>query len=138
MSDEIRIQFTRFSAFYSPLIATMAGGFLQQEGFAPRHSIAPLGKSAIDGVVAGTVDVCQSAPSQGFGPLEKGQTPPAVHFAQINEMDGFFLTGRAPDPAFSWGKLKASGCSWTTAASRSPCSSTPATSAASTSGASWR
>jgi NitT/TauT family transport system substrate-binding protein len=29
-----------------------------------------------------------------------------VHFAQVNEMDGFFLTGRAPDPAFSWDKLK--------------------------------
>ncbi len=99
MSDEISIQFTRFSAFYSPLIATIAGGFLQQEGFAPRHSIAPAGKSAIEGVVVGTVHVCQSAPSQGFGPLEKGQAPPAVHFAQINEMDGFFLTGRArPSP----------------------------------------
>ena len=72
MSDEISIQFTRFSAFYSPLIATFAGGFLQVEGFAPRHSNAPPGKSAIDGLLAGTVQVCQSAPSQGFGPLEKG------------------------------------------------------------------
>jgi NitT/TauT family transport system substrate-binding protein len=106
MSDEINIQFTRFSAFYSPLIATIAGGFLRDEGLTPRHSIAPLGKSAIEGVAAGTVHVCQSAPSQGFGPLEKGQTPPAVHFAQINEMDGFFLTGRAADPGFSWDKLK--------------------------------
>jgi NitT/TauT family transport system substrate-binding protein len=106
MSDEISIQFTRFSAFYSPLIATIAGGFLKEEGLEPRHSIAPAGKSAIEGVVAGTVHVCQSAPSQGFGPLEKGQKPPAVHFAQINEMDGFFLTGRAPDPGFTWDKLK--------------------------------
>ncbi len=106
MSDEINIQFTRFSAFYSPLIATIAGGFLRDEGLTPRHSIAPLGKSAIEGVAAGTVHVCQSAPSQGFGPLEKGQTPPAVHFAQINEMDGFFLTGRAADPGFAWDKLK--------------------------------
>ena len=106
MSDEISLQFTRFSAFYSPLIATIAGGFLKGEELEPRHSIAPAGKSAIEGVVAGTVHVCQSAPSQGFGPLEKGQAPPAVHFAQINEMDGFFLTGRAPDPAFSWDKLK--------------------------------
>jgi NitT/TauT family transport system substrate-binding protein len=105
MTDEIRIQFTRFSAFYSPLIATIAGGFLSEEGFAPKHSVAPAGTSAIDGVVAGTVDVCQSAPSQGFGPLEKGQAPPALHFAQINEMDGFFLTARAPDPAFTWTKL---------------------------------
>jgi NitT/TauT family transport system substrate-binding protein len=106
MSDEIHIQFTRFSAFYSPLIATIAGGFLAQEGLTPRHSVAPPGKSAIEGVVAGTVHVCQSAPSQGFGPLEKGQQPPAVHFAQINEMDGFFLTGRAAEPGFTWDRLK--------------------------------
>jgi len=106
LSDAIRIQFTRFSAFYSPLIATVAGGFLKEEGFAPQHSIAPAGTSAIEGVVQGTVDVCQSAPSQGFGPLEKGQAPPALHFAQINEKDGFFLTARAPDPAFAWDKLR--------------------------------
>jgi len=106
LSEEINIQFTRFSAFYSPLIATIAGGFLKEEGLQPKHSNAPVGKSAIDGVVAGTVHVCQSAPSQGFGPLEKGQTPPAVHFAQINEKDGFFLTGREPDPAFTWDKLR--------------------------------
>jgi NitT/TauT family transport system substrate-binding protein len=106
MSDEISIQFTRFSAFYSPLIATIAGGFLKEEGLPPKHSIAPPGKSAIEGLVNGTVHVCQSAPSQGFGPLEKGQVPPAVHFAQINEKDGFFLTGRVPDPAFSWDKLR--------------------------------
>ena len=106
MSDEISIQFTRFSAFYSPLIATIAGGFLAQEGLRPKHSVAPAGKSALEGVLAGTVHVAQSAPSQGFGPLEKGQRPPAVHFAQINEKDGFFLTARAPDPAFTWDKLR--------------------------------
>jgi NitT/TauT family transport system substrate-binding protein len=106
MSNEINLQFTRFSAFYSPLIATVAGGFLKEEGLEPKHSVAPAGTSAIDGVVKGTVHVCQSAPSQGFGPLEKGQTPPAVHFAQINEKDGFFLTARAPDLAFSWDKLR--------------------------------
>ena len=106
MRDEIRIQFTRFSAFYSPLIATIAGGFLETEGLTPRHSVAPAGKSAIEGVVAGTVDVCQSAPSQAFGPLERGLRPPVVHFAQINEMDGFLLTGRALEPAFTWDTLR--------------------------------
>ena len=106
MSDEINIQFTRFSAFYSPLIATIAGGFLAEEGLTPKHSVAPPGKSAIEGVVAGSVHVCQSAPSQGFGPLERGQTPPVAHFAQINEMDGFFLTARAPDPGFTWDRLR--------------------------------
>ena len=50
--------------------------------------------------------VAQSAPSQGFGPLEQGKPPAAVHFAQINERDGFFLTGRRADPTFSWTSLK--------------------------------
>src|SRR5512140_3277160 len=106
MAQAINIQFTRFSAFYSPLIATIAGGFLKEEGFEPKHSIAPAGKSAIAGLLDGSVQVAQSAPSQGFTPLEKGQQPPAVHFAQINEKDGFFITARKPDPAFTWDKLK--------------------------------
>ena len=106
MPQPISIQFTRFSAFYSPLIATIAGGFLQEEGLAPTHSIAPVGKSAIAGLLDGSAQVAQSAPSQGFTPLEKGQQPPAVHFAQINEKDGFFITARKPDPAFTWDKLK--------------------------------
>ena len=106
MSDVIHIQFTRFSAFYSPLIATLAGGFLREEGLEGRHSVSPPGKSAIDGLLDGTQQVVQSAPSQGFAALEKGRPPPALHFAQINEKDGFFLTGRAPDPAFTWDKLR--------------------------------
>src|SRR5215475_5687001 len=106
LAQEIRIEFTRFSAFYSPLIATFAGGFLQQEGLAPKHAVSTPGKSAIASLADGSAQVCQSAPSQGFGPLEAGKKPPAVHFAQINEKDGFFLAGRYPDTAFSWEKLK--------------------------------
>ena len=45
-------------------------------------------------------------PSQGFTSLNKGETPAAVHFAQVNEMDGFFLTGREADPGFTWDKLE--------------------------------
>jgi NitT/TauT family transport system substrate-binding protein len=106
MADEIRIEFTRFSAFYSPLIATMAGGFLEAEGLEPRHFVSAPGKSAIAGLIDGSVHVAQSAPSAGFGPLEQGKAPPALHFAQINEKDGFFLAGRSADPAFAWDKLK--------------------------------
>jgi len=105
MSERINIEFTRFSAFYSPLIATIAGRFLKAEGLTPHHAVSAPGTSAIASLVAGTADVVQSALSQGFGPCERGETPPAVHFAQINEMDGFFLTGRAPEPDFSWQRL---------------------------------
>ena len=107
MSQEIRIEFTRFSAFYSPLIATIAGGFLKKEGLDARAF----------GVGAGRVGdreprstARRTSPSrrraQGLTALEQGKTPPALHFAQINEKDGFFLAGRSPTRAFSWDKLK--------------------------------
>jgi len=69
LSDDISIEFTRFSAFYSPLIATMAGGFLKEEGLKARYAVSSPGKSAIAGLLDGSVHVAQSAPSQGFGPL---------------------------------------------------------------------
>jgi NitT/TauT family transport system substrate-binding protein len=102
----ISIQFTLFSAFYSPLISTMSGGFLTAEGLEPQWSIAPPGGSALTALEDGSAHVAQSALSQGFASLDKGQTPAAVHFAQVNEMDGFFLTGREADPAFAWSKLE--------------------------------
>ena len=104
--DKIRIQFTLFSAFYSPLISTMSGGFLKAEGLEAEWSVAPPGVSALKALGDGSAHIVQSALSQGFASLEKGETPAAVHFAQINEMDGFFLTGREPDPDFDWKKLE--------------------------------
>lgn len=103
--ERINICFTRFSAFYSPLIATAAAGFLGEEGLEPELSVSPPGVSAIDALLKGTAQVVQSAPSQGLSVLEKGQEPQALHFAQINEMDGFFIAGREPDADFSWTKL---------------------------------
>jgi NitT/TauT family transport system substrate-binding protein len=101
----INIQFTRFSAFYSPLIATAAGGFLADEGLEPEFSLSAPGVSAIAALLDGSAHVVQSAPSQGLSSLEKGEEPPAVHFAQVNEKDGFFLTAREPDANFAWSKL---------------------------------
>ena len=106
MSQEIRIEFTRFSAFYSPLIAAIAGGFLKKEGLEARHAVSAAGRTAIASLLEGSAHVAQSAPSQGLTVLQQGKTPPALHFAQINERDGFFLAGRAPDRAFSWDRLR--------------------------------
>ena len=105
---QINIQFTLFSAFYSPVISTMSGGFLAEEGLEPNWSVSPPGVSAIAALEDGSAHVIQSALSQGFTSLDKGETPLAVHFAQVNEMDGFFITGREPDADFTWDKLERS------------------------------
>ena len=104
--EKINIQFTLFSAFYAPLIATMSGGFLKEEGLDHDWSVAKPGVSALAALEDGSAHVVQSTLSQNLMALDKGDTPRPVHFAQVNEMDGFFLTGRAPDAAFDWKKLE--------------------------------
>lgn len=104
--DQINIQFSLFSAFYSPLISVMSGGFLKEEGLEPNWSVSEPGKSAIEALKDGSAHVVQSALSQGFGAIARGEKMTITHFAQINEMDGFFLTARDPDSDFSWKKLE--------------------------------
>jgi NitT/TauT family transport system substrate-binding protein len=104
--DKINIRFTLFSAFYSPLIVTMAGGFLKQEGLEHEWSISPPGVAAVDSIIDGSAHVVQSAPSQAFNAIERGESDYPLHFAQVNEMDGFFITGREADADFSWHKLE--------------------------------
>jgi NitT/TauT family transport system substrate-binding protein len=103
---KINIQFTLFSAFYSPLIATMAGGFLKQEGLDYEWSVSPPGVAAVDSITDGSAHVVQSAPSQAFNAIARGESEFPLHFAQVNEMDGFFITGREADADFFWQKLE--------------------------------
>ena len=103
---EIRIMFSRYSAFYSPLIATRAAGFLADEGLEATFSIAAPTEVPRARLGDGSVHLIQSAPGASFAPLERGETSDIVHFAQINQRDGFLIAARAPDPAFRWDKLE--------------------------------
>ena len=76
--SKVNIQFTLFSAFYSPLIVVMAGGYLKQEGLDYDWSVSPPGKSAVDAIEDGSADVIQTAVIQGVNDLEQGKTPVAV------------------------------------------------------------
>jgi NitT/TauT family transport system substrate-binding protein len=102
---QIKIMFSRFSAFYSPLISTISGGFLKEEGLETTHGVATPEKSAREAIADGSYDVTQSAVSSSWAPLDRGEQSDIVHFAQINLMDGFFIAAREPDPDFAWSKL---------------------------------
>jgi NitT/TauT family transport system substrate-binding protein len=97
---------TRHSAFYTPLLVTIGGGFLAAEGIEAEFSIAESPRDVLAGIHGGSVHVAQSAVSANFGALERGKKSPLVHFAQINERDGFMLVARAADDAFTWNKLE--------------------------------
>jgi NitT/TauT family transport system substrate-binding protein len=100
---------SRHSAFYSPLLGAISGGFLKDEGFEPTYAVVQPGQSVPAMIAAGEVHVSQSAVSGAWGALEKGQQPLTVHFAQINVRDGFLIAGRRADPKFTWEKLLEGG-----------------------------
>jgi len=102
---QCHIMVTRHSAFYTPLLVTIGGGFLAAEGIEAEFSIAESPRDVLAGVHGGTVQVAQSAVSANFGALERGKRSPLVHFAQINERDGFAIVAREPDEAFAWSTL---------------------------------
>ena len=103
---QINIMAMRHSAFYSPLLMTISGGFLQDEGLEPHYEVATPKKPVNDAIRSGHVHLSQSAVATSFATLEKGETCDIVHFAQINERDGFFIAGRNPESDFHWENLR--------------------------------
>jgi len=102
----IKIRVLRHSAFYSPLLLTMAAGYLAEQGLAPEYDVATPEKTVEDGIAQGIVQVAQSAVAASFSELAHTGQCSVRHFAQINERDGFFLTAREPTRSeFDWHDL---------------------------------
>lgn len=104
--ETVNLIASRHSAFYSPLISCIAGGFLEKEGLEGTYRPAKPGEASGAEVASGRMDVGQAAVSASWGPLDKGEKPPVAHFAQINRYDGFIIAAREPDADFEWSKLK--------------------------------
>src|SRR5437016_5428195 len=105
-SDQLRIMVYRHSVFYSPLIAAIAGGFLQDEGLGATYFQKPPHRNQYEMFRGGEVDIMQAAVSTSWDPLSKGIRDIPLHFAQINQRDGFFLTGHAGGATFEWKDLE--------------------------------
>ena len=102
----IRIRVLRHSAFYSPLLLSIAAGYLEQQGLVAQYDIATADRTVEGGLAAGEVQVAQSAVATSFACLARSEPSPVRHFAQINQRDGFFLTARQPvSGAFDWQSL---------------------------------
>ena len=102
---QINIMALRHSAFYSPLLLSIAGGYLRDEGLESSYVVATPDRTVADSLINGTCHVAQSAVATSFAALEKGVALHIVHFAQINSRDGFFIAGRTAEPDFTWSRL---------------------------------
>ena len=102
---KIHMMALRHSAFYAPYLMTISGGYLEKQGLQPEYTPQTPDNLVADAMNQGRCHVAQSAVGANFATLEAGENCDVVHFAQINERDGFFIAGREPDNAFTWNKL---------------------------------
>jgi len=100
----LRIMASRHSAFYSPLLSAVR--FLRDEGLDVTYDVLKPGQRTYQLLRDREIDIMQSAVSSNWNLRERGVEPLPVHFAQINQRDGFFIVGREADPAFEWKKLE--------------------------------
>jgi NitT/TauT family transport system substrate-binding protein len=88
--------------FYTPLAAGVALGHFADEGLDVAASAAARhGKSAVDAMRAGEVDIALSGIMRSLDLADRGEPYP-VHFAEVCSRNGFFLLSREPRPRFSW------------------------------------
>jgi hypothetical protein len=59
----LRLMVYRHSAFYSPILSAIAGGFLAHEGFEATYTVMPPGRSVGEMTVSGEIHVSQTAVS---------------------------------------------------------------------------
>ena len=98
------IMASRHSAFYTPLLTCIS--FLRDEGHRVTYSVLGPGQRSYALLRDGEVDIMQSAVSSNWPLREQGIEPLPVHFAQINQRDGFFIVGRRPESEFDWKNLE--------------------------------
>ncbi len=103
---QINIMALRHSAFYAPLLMTIKGGFLSKQGLEPNYTVATPDNPIDKNLLAGTAHLSQSAPAVSFASLERGEDQEIVHFASINDRDGFYLTARESYKDFKWSDLE--------------------------------
>ncbi|MFW2374248.1 MAG: hypothetical protein ACN4GM_14070, partial [Gammaproteobacteria bacterium] len=68
--SRIKIMALRHSAFYSPLLMTMAGGFLKQQGLDYEYQLATPDNTVPDNIRSGQCQLAQSAVATSFSELE--------------------------------------------------------------------
>jgi NitT/TauT family transport system substrate-binding protein len=103
---QINIMAMRHSAFYAPLLMTIQGGFLEKQGLQPNYKLQTPDNLIVDNLQSGGAHLSQSAPAANFAALEKGEDLGIMHFAAINQRDGFYLAARESRGKFSWSDLE--------------------------------
>ena len=90
--------------FYTPVLVAVHGGHFARAGFDVTLVTARPGQGTAEALLEGDADFAVSGIMRSLGLLDHGG-PPIVHFAMVNDRNGFFLVSREPRPRFAWSDL---------------------------------
>jgi NitT/TauT family transport system substrate-binding protein len=92
------------SLFYAPNFVAIHGGHFAAEGFEIALTTAAPGLGTVDALRDGRADLALSGLMRSFDVIDRGG-PRLVHFAAVNDRNGFFLLSREPRAGFAWADL---------------------------------
>jgi NitT/TauT family transport system substrate-binding protein len=89
------------SPFYAPATVAVRGGHFAREGYDVTLRTAGPGQETVKELLAGRADFAVSGIMRSLGLVDQGG-PPIVHFAAVNDRNGFFLVSRERRRHFEW------------------------------------
>ena len=99
----LRLMETFRSVFYTPIHVSVAGGFLEREGLDVTFSTCPAQfPHPLSALLHEVADITQSGIMRSIIASDWGAESVPMHFAKINQRDGFFVLGRSASGPFKW------------------------------------
>ncbi len=99
----LRLMETFRTIFYTPILVTVAGGFLESEGLDVEFQTCPSRfPHPLSALNHGAADIVQSGIMRSIIASDWGAETAPRHFAEINSRDGFFVVGRQKNGDFQW------------------------------------
>ena len=103
-STRLRVVVAFHSIFYAPLPVAIRGGHFAAEGVDVDPETPALAAGTVGALRSGAADVSLSGIMRSFELADRGEPAP-VHFANVNDRNGFFLLSRQARPSFGWSDL---------------------------------
>ena len=106
---QVRVMETFRSIFYTPIYASISGGFWETAGIDVTFSTTPTEyPHPLSAINHGAADIVQSGIMRSIIAADWGAEAVPIHFAKINARDGFFVLSRHLSKQFAWEDLKGS------------------------------
>jgi len=92
------------SLFYAPHLVAIHGGHFAAEGLEIASETSERSGGTVDAIAGGRADLAVSGLMRSFELADRDGSR-LVHFAAVNDRNGFFLLSREPRPHFTWSDL---------------------------------